>query len=69
MRFSEVCQLAECYGFEFARQKGSHRMYKKPGRTGLMNFQDDRGKAKEYQVKQLLAVIEEIIGQEAADGE
>ena len=62
MRFSELCQLAECYGFTFARQKGSHCMYKKPGQIGLMNFQDDGGKAKEYQVKQLLAVIEELAG-------
>ncbi len=74
MRFSEICQLAECYGFELARQKGSHRIYKKPGRRELMNFQEDAGKAKEYQVKQLLAAIEELTGagtqeQEPSDAE
>jgi hypothetical protein len=69
MRFSELCQLAECYGFQFARGRGSHRLYKKPGRRELMNFQDDGGKAKEYQVKQLLAVIEELAAQPPPDEE
>jgi len=57
LRFDEVCQLAECNGFTLARQRGSHRMYKRPGEFGLMNFQDDNGKAKGYQVKQLLLAI------------
>lgn len=69
MRFSELCQLAECYGFELARQRGSHRIYKKPGRRELMNFQDDAGKAKEYQVKQLLSAIEELTGDGTPDEE
>ncbi len=64
MRFSECCHLAECYGYVFHRQTGSHRIYKKPGQIGLMNFQDDNGKAKEYQVKQLLAAIEEQLAGE-----
>ncbi len=39
-----------------------------------MNFQEDAGKAKEYQVKQLLAAIEELTGagtqeQEPSDAE
>lgn len=57
LRFEELCLLAECHGFTLARQKGSHRLYKRAGEPRVMNFQDDRGKAEEYQVKQLLEVI------------
>ena len=61
MRFTEACQLAECYGFVFDHQVGSHRQYKRPGYRGLVNLQDDNGMAKPYQVKQLLVHIEAII--------
>jgi predicted RNA binding protein YcfA (HicA-like mRNA interferase family) len=57
LRFEEACQLAECYGYVFARQRGSHRLYKRDGSPRVMNLQADRGMAKEYQVRQLLAVI------------
>jgi hypothetical protein len=60
LRFEEACQLAECYGFVFTRQRGSHRQYKRPGYVGLINLQDDNGKMKPYQVRQLLAAIEAI---------
>jgi len=60
LRFEELCQLAECHGFIFARQNGSHRMYKRAGYPQVMNFQDDGGKAKGYQVKQLLIAIDDI---------
>lgn len=56
--YEELCALAECYGFVFRRQTGSHRLYKHP--SGItMNFQD-RGGAKAYQVQQLLKAIEEF---------
>lgn len=56
--FGDLCALAECYGFTLDRCSGSHHIYKH--RSGLrMNFQD-RGGAKAYQVRQLLAVIEEF---------
>jgi hypothetical protein len=60
VRFTELCQLAECFGWEFARQKGDHRLYKRSGTKQLMNFQDSDGKAKVYQVRQLLAVIDDL---------
>lgn len=60
LRFKELCALAECQGWEFARQRGSHRMYKKPGRRELMDFQEGRnGAAMAYQVRQLLDAIED----------
>ncbi len=61
LRFEELCQLAECHGFIFKGQIGtSHRKYQRPGYKSIMNFQDDHGKAKDYQVKQLLVAIEEL---------
>jgi hypothetical protein len=63
VRFEELCALAECYGFVFARQEGSHRVYKHPAFRGIMDFQNDNGQAKPYQVRQLLEAIEAGAGQ------
>ncbi len=60
LRFGELCQLAECFDFIFRRQKGSHRAYARPGWPRPMTFQDEKGMAKPYQVRQLLAAIELI---------
>lgn len=60
LRFEDLCALAECYGWVFQRQCGSHHIYMHPGIGLLMNFQPRNGKAKPTQVKQLLDAIEEI---------
>ena len=66
LRFEQVCQLAECFGFIHAGGKGSHRIYKRPGHMQLMNFQQgNNGKAVPYQVRQLLAVINELNNNDA----
>ncbi|HYH81880.1 MAG TPA: type II toxin-antitoxin system HicA family toxin [Longimicrobium sp.] len=67
LRFGNLCALAECFGWVFVRQSGSHRMYKRSGSTVLMNFQEDRnGRAKPYQVRQMLAAIDELSANEDA---
>lgn len=58
LRFSELCRLAEAFGFRFQRQKGSHRIYAHDGLRQIMNFQNDRGAAKAYQVRQLLDCVD-----------
>ena len=58
LRFSGLCRLAEAFGFVFQRQKGSHRVYAHDGIRQIMNFQNDRGMAKPYQVRQLLDCID-----------
>ena len=58
LRFSDLCRLAEAFGFTFQRQKGSHRIYAHDGIGEIMNFQDDHGTAKAYRVRQLLACVE-----------
>jgi hypothetical protein len=60
LRFQDLCKLAELYGFKFRRSIGtSHKIYSHPKVPKLMNFQNDHGKAKPYQVRELLDAIEE----------
>jgi predicted RNA binding protein YcfA (HicA-like mRNA interferase family) len=70
LRFTEICSLAECYGFQLARTSGSHRIYKCPGRKELINLQRGKnGEAKKYQVNQVLEIIKEVTGDdEESDG-
>jgi predicted RNA binding protein YcfA (HicA-like mRNA interferase family) len=49
----------ECYGFRFVRQRGSHRIFKRVGSL-VLNLQDVAGKAEEYQVKQVLEIIDAL---------
>ena len=58
MRFDRLCKIAETFGFRFRGGKGSHRIYVREGVRELLNFQNVYGKAKPYQVKQLIKVIE-----------
>ena len=60
LQFAELCGLAECFGWQFARQRGSHALYKRAGTVQLMNFQNVNGAAKGYQVRQLLAAIDDL---------
>jgi len=62
LSFDELCYLAECNGFVFRRTSGSHFLYEHPNlgdhQNRNLNFQNVKGKAKPYQVKQLLRAIE-----------
>ncbi len=61
LRFAEACRLARCLGFEQVRRtSGSHQVFKKPGRRGLINLQNRGGEAIEYQVRQILNLAEEL---------
>jgi len=57
--FSDLCTLAEMVGFTFDRQKGSHKIYRHAKQPKIMNFQEVDGKAKPFQVRQLLEFINE----------
>lgn len=56
-----MCKVCDHY-FGEPRQKGtSHRIYKTPWRGDpRINIQNDKGKAKAYQVKQVLLAIERL---------
>ncbi len=58
LRFEQVIQLAEGFGFKLARVSGSHHIFTHPKIAELVNLQDCDGKAKPYQVRQLLRIAE-----------
>ncbi len=58
IRFSEAVAGAEMFGFQLDRINGSHHIFVHPEIPELVNLQDVNGKAKPYQVKQLLQLIE-----------
>ena len=58
IRFGEACACAEAFGFRLSRISGSHHIYVHPEIPELMNLQNVGGKAKGYQIKQLLQIIE-----------
>ncbi len=58
IRFSEASSCAEAFGFRLSRTSGDHHIYVHTKIPELVNLQDIGGKAKPYQVKQLLEIIE-----------
>jgi len=59
-RFRDLVSLAEAVGFVLIRQRGSHLLFRHRSNPRLrLNLQPRKGKAKEYQVSQLLAIIEQ----------
>jgi len=58
LRFSDLLLLVEACGFRLDRIRGSHRIYEHPSLPVGLNLQPDKhGKAKEYQVVQVLRTI------------
>jgi predicted RNA binding protein YcfA (HicA-like mRNA interferase family) len=63
VKFADVCRVCDHYFGEFGevRQKGSHIIYKTPWQGDpRINIQNDKGKAKAYQVRQVLKAIERL---------
>jgi len=58
IRFSDAVRIAEVFGFRLDRINGSHHIFVNPKVSELVNLQDVKGKAKAYQVRQLLKIIE-----------
>jgi len=65
VRFNDLKKVCE-HWFGPARQSGSsHAVFKTPwAGDPRVNIQDDKGKAKAYQVRQVLAAIEKLKGHE-----
>jgi predicted RNA binding protein YcfA (HicA-like mRNA interferase family) len=53
-----LTNLVEGFGFKLDRISGSHHIYSNPGIPELVNLQEVKGKAKPYQIRQLLKLIE-----------
>ena len=56
--FAMLCRAAELFGFRFRGGRGSHGIYVRDGVRQMLNFQNVKGKAKPYQVKQFLKIVE-----------
>ena len=61
VRFADLCKICDLY-FGQARQKSSsNRVYKTPWQGDpRVNIQNQKGKAKSYQVKQVLKAIDRL---------
>jgi len=61
IRVNDLCKVCDFY-FGEARQSGSsHRVYKTPWQGDpRVNIQNSKGKAKPYQVRQVLQAIERL---------
>ncbi len=68
IRFADLCKVCDHF-FGSPRQGGtSHRIYRMPWQGDpRVNIQNDKGKAKAYQVRQVLAAIERL-ERERAEG-
>jgi len=68
VRFRDLCKLCDHF-FGQARQRGtSHRIYKTPWQGDpRVNIQNHKGKAKTYQVKQVLKAIDRLEAQDVEE--
>lgn len=62
IRYDDACRTAELIGFLLRGQSGSHRTYAREGEPVLLNFQNVKGKAKPYQVRQLIEMMDKYGG-------
>ena len=61
VRFSDLCKVCEHFFGEPRQSGSSHRIYRTPWQGDpRINIQNDRGKAKAYQVRQVLLAIERL---------
>jgi HicA toxin of bacterial toxin-antitoxin, len=59
IRFADLVAAVEAFGFRLDRVSGSHHIFIHDAMTELLNLQDRKGKAKHYQIRQFLALIEQ----------
>ena len=54
-----MVSLIEAFGFRLARVRGSHHVFDHPDVLEAVNIQNRKGKAKPYQVRQYLELVEQ----------
>ncbi len=54
-----MVSLVEAFGFQSSRVSGSHHIFEHPAVPELVNLQNVKGQAKDYQVRQFLTIIEQ----------
>lgn len=61
VRFADLAKVCQHYFGEPRQSGSSHRVYRTPWPGDpRVNIQDDHGKAKAYQVRQVLAAIDKL---------
>lgn len=66
VRFTDLTRVCDHYFGEPRHRGTSHRVYRMPWQGDpRVNIQDDHGMAKAYQVRQVVAAIERLEGEES----
>jgi hypothetical protein len=61
VRFVDLCKVCEIFFGKPRKSASSHRIYKTPWQGDpRINIQNHKGKAKAYQVKQVLLALEKL---------
>ena len=61
VRFVDLCKVCENYFGKLRKKGSSHKIYKTPWQGDpRINIQNQKGKAKAYQVKQVLLALEKL---------
>lgn len=64
VRFDDLAKVCDHYFGEARQKRTSHRVYRMPWQGDpRVNIQDDHGKAKAYQVRQVVAAIDKLRGE------
>ncbi|WP_251054633.1 toxin HicA [Microbacterium sp. ISL-59] len=64
VRYADLAKVCDHYFGDPRQQGSSHRVYRMPWQGDpRVNIQDDHGKAKPYQVRQVLAAIQKLEGE------
>jgi len=58
VKFANLVKIVMAFGFEHDRTNGGHHIFCHPHIPELINLQEVKGKAKPYQVKQFIALVE-----------
>ena len=58
VRFFDMVTLVVAFGFHLSRVSGSHHIFAHPDVPELVNLQDVGGRAKPYQIRQFLKLVE-----------
>jgi predicted RNA binding protein YcfA (HicA-like mRNA interferase family) len=58
IRFDEFKSLIKAFGFRLIRTTGSHHIYENTNVLEMVNIQEEKGKAKPYQIQQFFSLVE-----------
>ena len=59
VRFSDMIDLVEGFGFRLDRTRGSHHVFVHPEVPEVLSLQPEGSQAKAYQIREFLELIEE----------